>query len=231
MKRSSADRITGVAILLALEIVLQTIAFLVRLGPVSLNLALIPIAIAAIVYGPVAGAFIGLCNGAIVLIDPSTQAVFLNVAPLGTILTCLLKCTIAGFISGLVFKIISKKNRTVGAIIASILVPVVNTGLFALSPILVIAMQQESGFDAMVLLPAIGSVITNYAFYLKNVKTTKALNIFGQTFYIAYNAILIQSTSALSILQLICSVTFFVSACIGIVMIFNKERITQNPDK
>lgn len=103
--------------------------------------------------------------------------------------------------------------------------------LFALSPILVIAMQQESGFDAMVLLPAIGSVITNYAFYLKNVKTTKALNIFGQTFYIAYNAILIQSTSALSILQLICSVTFFVSACIGIVMIFNKERITQNPNK
>ena len=51
MKNIGVRKITGVAILLAIEIVLQTIAFLVRLGPVSLNLALIPIVIAAIVYG------------------------------------------------------------------------------------------------------------------------------------------------------------------------------------
>lgn len=132
MKNTSVRKITGVAILLAIEIVLQTIAFLVPIGPVSLNLALIPVVVAAIVYGPVAGAFIGLINGVIVLLDPNTQAIFFNVAPLGTLVTCLFKCSIAGFVSGLVFKLIAKKNKTVGAIIASILVPIINTGLFAL---------------------------------------------------------------------------------------------------
>lgn len=134
MKNDRVRKITGVAILLAVEIILQTVAFLTSgLFAVSLNLALIPIAIAAIVYGPWAGAFLGLVNGIIVLLDPSTQSVFMSVAPGGTIVTCLLKCTIAGLLSGLVFKLIGKKNRTVGAIVASILVPVINTGLFAAS--------------------------------------------------------------------------------------------------
>lgn len=131
MKNTSVRKITGVAILLAIEIVLQTIAFLVRLGPVSLNLALIPIVIASIVYGPVAGAFIGLANGIIVLLDPTTQSIFFDIAPVGTLITCLFKCTIAGLVSGLVYKLISKKNRVVAAIIAAILVPILNTGLFA----------------------------------------------------------------------------------------------------
>ena len=133
MKNDRVKKITGIAILLAIEIILQTVAFLTSgIFLVSFNLALIPIVVAAIVYGPWAGAFLGLFNGVIVLLDPSTE-LFLGYAPFGTVITCLLKCTIAGLVAGLVFKMIAKKNKTIGAIVASVLVPIINTGLFALA--------------------------------------------------------------------------------------------------
>ena len=123
-------KITGVAVLLAIEIVLQTIGNFITLGPISINLSLIPIALGAILYGPLAGALLGFINGLLVLFAPSTQAIFMAYAPLGTVITCLFKCTIAGFISGLVYKLIAKKNSLVATIIASLLVPIINTGLF-----------------------------------------------------------------------------------------------------
>lgn len=132
MKNIRTRTITGIAILLAIEILLQIIGNVWALGPVSINLSLIPIALGAIIFGPFAGAFLGLVNGVIVLLAPSTQAVFWQVTPLGTLLVCLLKCTIAGFISGLIFRLLNKKNKLIAVILASIVVPIINTGLFAL---------------------------------------------------------------------------------------------------
>lgn len=130
MKNISVRRITGVGILLAIELILQLIGNFLAIGPVSINLSLIPIAVAAIVYGPIAGAFLGLANGAFVLFAPSTQ-IFWQTSPWGTPIVCLFKCTLAGLISGLVYKLIARKNPNVGAMIASILVPIINTGLFS----------------------------------------------------------------------------------------------------
>ena len=138
MKNESVKKITGIAVLLAIEIVLQVIGNYVSLGPISLNLALIPIALGAIMYGPFAGALLGLANGVVVLFAPSTQGLFLVYAPVGTVFTCLLKCTIAGFISGLVYKLLSKKNDLFAVVLASLLVPVINTGLFAVASMTII---------------------------------------------------------------------------------------------
>lgn len=133
MKNINTKKLTGVAIVLAIEIILQVFGnFLVSLSGVNINLSLIPIAIGAIVYGPFAGGLLGLVNGVIVLFSPSTQAIFFQYAPLGTVLTCLLKCTIAGLMSGLVYKLLKNKNEFVATVIAALLVPVLNTGLFAL---------------------------------------------------------------------------------------------------
>ena len=128
MKNIKVRTITGVAILLAIEIIFQTLGNLIVVGPVNINLSLIPIAIASIVYGPLAGAFLGLANGIHVIL---TDGFFMPIVPGGTVLVCLVKCTLAGLISGLVFKLISKKNKAVGAIVASLLIPVINTGIFA----------------------------------------------------------------------------------------------------
>lgn len=133
MKNTSTRTITGVAILLAIEIIFQVIGnFVAFPGGINLNLALIPIAIGAIVYGPLAGAFIGFMNGLLVLFSPSTQSFFMVNAPLGTVITCLSKGILAGLISGFVYKAISKKNTSIGSIVASLLVPIINTGIFAL---------------------------------------------------------------------------------------------------
>ncbi|MBR4377954.1 MAG: ECF transporter S component [Bacilli bacterium] len=132
MKNDQVKKITGVAILLAIEIVLQAMGNYITPSVVSINLSLIPIALGAILYGPLAGALLGFGNGLVVLLSPSTEA-FLSYSLFGTIVVCLLKCTIAGFLAGFVYKLIAKKNTLIGSIVASLVVPVVNTGLFVLA--------------------------------------------------------------------------------------------------
>lgn len=132
MNSSSKTRlITGIAILIALEVGLCFISNYVTIGTVNLNLALIPIVIGACLYGPVVGLILGLVNGAIVLVAPGTS-VFLATSLGATIVLCLLKTGLAGLISGFVYKALRKKNDFVAVLIASIVVPIVNTGLFIL---------------------------------------------------------------------------------------------------
>lgn len=139
MKNISVRKITGVAILVALVIVLQIIGNYVTLGPISINLALIPIAIGAIMFGPLAGALLGLVDGVLCIVSPSTLEFFMPFAPFWTILTCLVKTSAAGALAGLVYRLISKKNDTVAIIVSSLLIPVVNTGIFALASFTVIS--------------------------------------------------------------------------------------------
>ena len=131
MKNDQVRKITGVAVLLAIEIVLQAMGNYITPSVVSINLSLIPIALGAILFGPLAGALLGFGNGLVVLLSPSTEA-FLSYSLFGTIVVCLLKCTLAGLLAGFVYKLIAKKNSLVGSIVASLIVPVVNTGLFVL---------------------------------------------------------------------------------------------------
>ena len=133
MEKDSVKKITGVAVLIAIEIIFQVIGNLITFpAGVSINLSLIPVALGAILFGPWAGALLGLINGVLVLFAPSTQAIFFNYSPVGTVITCLVKCTAAGIAAGFVFKAIEKKNFLVAAIVASLIVPIINTGIFAL---------------------------------------------------------------------------------------------------
>ena len=130
-------KITGTALLTAVELILIVISNYVAIGPVNINLALVPIALAGMIFGPLSGCFIGLVNGIVTILSPSTQALFMPVSPFGTVLICLLKTSLAGFICGLVFYLFSRKsektgNKIVGSIISSILVPIINTGIFVI---------------------------------------------------------------------------------------------------
>jgi len=132
IKPNNIKMITSTGILLALEIVFQIIGNYVSLGPVSINLSLIPIAVGAILYGPLVGGFLGLANGILVILAPATLSLFMSISVWGTILTCLLKCTIAGVAAGFFFKLF-KNHKVVGGVITSFLVPIINTGLFSIS--------------------------------------------------------------------------------------------------
>ncbi|MBQ8309325.1 MAG: ECF transporter S component [Clostridia bacterium] len=131
----SAKKITGIAVLLALVIVLQAFGGTISIGAVQLNFTLIPIVLGAIVFGPFVGAFLGFACGFVVLVQviigavPFYALIWTN-DPIVTLFTCIVKTTAAGYVSGLVYRLLSKKNETAAIFMASGLVPVINTALF-----------------------------------------------------------------------------------------------------
>ena len=77
MKRNnhaSVVRLTSLAILAALVVVLQTVASGIRIGPVPISLTLVPIVVGAILFGPGAGAGLGFVFGLVCLIAGVTGA-------------------------------------------------------------------------------------------------------------------------------------------------------------
>lgn len=136
MKNSlQIKRMVGIASLAAIVAVLQIIANYITFGPVSITLALIPLIIGAILYGPTGGAILGALMGLIILTAPSTGS-FLAINPIITVILCIVKTGAAGFVSGILFNLFKKRNMKLGVILASIAAPIVNTGLFAIGCIL-----------------------------------------------------------------------------------------------
>lgn len=136
-KLFTAKNISYIAVLVALVVVLQIFGGNIKIAGLSLNLALVPIALGAILFGPLLGAVLGLICGFIIMIygvtgvEPFTFYLF-SINPIITVLLCLVKTTAAGAVAGWVYRLIVKKNRVVAVFVASALVPIVNTGIFAI---------------------------------------------------------------------------------------------------
>ncbi len=128
-------KMVGIASLAAIVAVLQLIANYITFGPVSITLALIPLIIGAILYGPSGGAILGGLMGLIILTAPSTGS-FLAINPIVTVLLCVIKTSVAGIVSGYIFKGLRKINLKLGVVLASLAAPIVNTGIFAVGCIL-----------------------------------------------------------------------------------------------
>lgn len=129
----------ALAFLSAIIVVLQlTSGMLPQLpGGANLSLVLIPIVLGSALYGPGAGAFLGAVFGMVALIysvigvDKIGAAIF-TASPIGCIMICLGKSTVAGFLAGLVYKLVNKYNGYLAMLLASIVCPVCNTALFIL---------------------------------------------------------------------------------------------------
>lgn len=132
-KRSmTTEKLVMGALMTALVIIFQLLAtYTTFFGPFSTAIALVPIAIGAILCGKAIGAWLGLVFG-VVVIATGGAALFFEFSIPGTLITVLLKGSACGFVSGLVYELISKKNHYVAAISASIICPVVNTSVFLL---------------------------------------------------------------------------------------------------
>lgn len=129
MKIEKTRKLVAIAIFTAIVIVLQLIGSVIRFGPFSISLTLIPIVIGAALYGPWAGAWLGFVFSIIVLAS-GDAASFLAVNVVGTFLTVVIKGTVAGLCAGLVYELIEKKNSTMAAILSALTCPLVNTGIF-----------------------------------------------------------------------------------------------------
>ena len=123
--------IVTTGLLLAIEIIFQLIGNYLQIGLANINLSLVPVVIAGIVGGPISAAILGFFNGIMALLSPSTIGFFMPMSPAGTVLVCLLKCTLADVVSSLMYRWLSKLiNVHVATPIAAALVPVINTALF-----------------------------------------------------------------------------------------------------
>lgn len=127
--REKIQRLTLLALLSALVAVLAYFGGFIKIGIASISLTLIPVVIGAALCGPAAGAWLGLVSGIAFL--PSTDGLYwmgLN-AP-GTIITVLVKGTLAGLCAGLVYLLLEKRNRYVAVVAGAIVCPIVNTAVF-----------------------------------------------------------------------------------------------------
>ena len=128
-KKFSTRKLTGLAILTALVVILQCLPIK---GPFFLiTLTLVPLVIGSALYGAFSGAWLGFIFGVTVLLSGDAAA-FLTINIPGTIATVLVKGTLAGLAAGLVYKLASKVNRYFGVICSALVAPVVNTGIFLL---------------------------------------------------------------------------------------------------
>ncbi|MBO4676114.1 MAG: ECF transporter S component [Oscillospiraceae bacterium] len=129
-KRFNTRKLTGLALLTAIVVVLQLLGSFIRFGTFSISLVLVPIVVGAALYGPWAGCWLGFVFGIVVLLSGDAAA-FLAISPLGTILTVLVKGSLAGLCAGAVYNLLSR-HETPAVITAAVVTPVVNTGVFLL---------------------------------------------------------------------------------------------------
>lgn len=129
-KASTKTMVLG-AVLTALVVILQFLGAFIKLGPFSISLVLVPIVIGCATCGVSIGAWLGLVFGITVLISGDAAA-FLAVNVIGTVITVLLKGALCGLLAGVVYKALEQKNRYLAVILAAIVCPLVNTGVFLL---------------------------------------------------------------------------------------------------
>ena len=138
MKNGKIKRMAGIALLMAMVVVMQFIGGMIPpVGGFSISLVLIPIVLGAAIFGPKAGAILGGTFGAIVVIncitgaDPGGAMVF-QANPILCILVVMAKGILAGLASGAVYQAVKGFNTYLAMILAAIICPVVNTGIFVI---------------------------------------------------------------------------------------------------
>ena len=125
-------KITYIGLFTAITIVLQYLGGFIKLGGMfSVSLVLVPIVIGAALCGKWAGTWLGFVFSVMVFVT-GDAAFFLSLNIPGTIITVLVKGTLAGFLTGVVYELLEKFNRFLAVVVSAIVCPVVNTGIFLL---------------------------------------------------------------------------------------------------
>ena len=130
-------RLVSLSVLSAIIIVLQVVTTYFPTKPFAVTLSLIPIIIGSALFDEKAGAFLGGVFSVVVILMCAISAdqggaMVWNANPFLCILVCMTKGIAAGYVGGLVYNLISKKNKTAATFAAGIVTPIVNTGIFIL---------------------------------------------------------------------------------------------------
>lgn len=136
MKNPNIKRMAGIALLMALVVVMQFLSSMIPpVGGFTISLVLIPIVLGGAVFGAKAGALLGATFGIIVFVncvtgaDPGGAMVF-QASPILCFLVVMAKGILAGFASANVYALLKNTHGYTAMLFAAIVCPVVNTGVF-----------------------------------------------------------------------------------------------------
>ena len=132
-------RMVQLAILIAIMLLFAfTPVGYLRIGPVAITFMVLPVAVGAIALGPAAGALLGGVFGLTSFIQCFLGDVFgtlvLSINPFLTFLMCMVPRILCGWLSGLLFRVLQKIDRTrlASYFAASLSTALLNTLLFVL---------------------------------------------------------------------------------------------------
>lgn len=137
----SSRNLAKTAVLLAFVIVLQYFGSYIQIGTIRFSFVLVPIVLGSIIIGPVNGGILGLGFGVITIVmgltgyDPFT-GFLLQESPVGTVLVCVIKSVAAGFLPGLFYRLLNKKNGKAAIYVSAVSAPVLNTSIFIIGMLL-----------------------------------------------------------------------------------------------
>ena len=127
------------ALLIAIQIVMRILGLgRVPIGPLNMSFLTLPIAIGAMLMGPLTGGILGAVFGLFSLWDAISGAggmttFFFQYSPVGTIILCVGMRILMGVCCGLIFKLVSKLDRdekTWSYFVGALSAPLLNTIFF-----------------------------------------------------------------------------------------------------
>lgn len=128
-----------ITLLAVFSAVIAVISFLpIRTLGLEITLSMVPVAVGAICFGPASGAFLGGVFGLVSFLQclgwSPFGAALLAIDPLYTFLVCVPTRILAGWLTGLIFKLFNRSNkgwvRETGFPVASFAAALLNTVLF-----------------------------------------------------------------------------------------------------
>ena len=134
-RRKDIEKLVLLALLTAIVAVLSYFGGFIKIGGLaSISLTLIPVVLGSAVLGPAAGALLGGVSG-VVFFATADAAFWFGLSIPGTIITVLVKGIAAGYLAGLVYTLLEKRNRYIAVLTSAVVCPVVNTGIFLLGSV------------------------------------------------------------------------------------------------
>ena len=138
MTKDMQRKMIYTAMLAAVVVVLQMFVS-IPVGMFTITLTLVPVMLGAILFGATSGAILGGVFGVVVAIQvitgaagPASTAMLLQ-APVVTVVLCILKGAVAGWVSGLIYQAVMKtEKKKLAVILSAIACPIVNTGVFCI---------------------------------------------------------------------------------------------------
>lgn len=125
------------ALLIAIEVVMKLIGLgSVPVGPLYMSFLTVPIAVGAIVLGPLAGAILGGVFGIVSFYDAAMGAsamgaALMAISPFHTFVNCVVTRVLMGLLVGVVYNLLKKAMKSnVRYFIAALFAPALNTIFF-----------------------------------------------------------------------------------------------------